>query len=900
MVAFITKPRCSRLGGTEPKARVTYVANWHDGLGRVVASADYGTNGGTALTRPATVPASSDTVLVSTTSFDAAGEVATTTDPAGMVTKYEFDDAGRQTKLIENYQSSSSSSSSSAGTGCPNSDDVNRTTVTTYTPDGDVATLVAWNATTGNQTTTYTYGTTLADSDIATSNLLRQVAYPDSTGGGDVVQIAYNRQGERKSVTDQNGTVHQYDFDLLGRLIHDRTTALGSGVDASVQRISFTYEVRGMINRITSYDNPAVGVGNVVNEVALSYNDFGQLVTDQQSHGGAVVSSTPKVQYAYADGSAGTVRATGLTYPNGRTLSFDYGATGSIDDAAGRIAGIKQGTTTLAGYGEYHHDRPVASPGRRVPYPATAFDCHYDPSRLRPPVSCLSSDITESVGPAWVTPAYDPAGNMTTIPKPADPTQGFTAVYDAWNRLVKLSDSSGTVQENQYDGRNFRVVRKDYSGGMLTETRHFYYTSAWQVLEERVDSSTSPNRQFVWGLRYIDDCILRDRDTSGDGVLDERLYALQDGNWNVTAVCDESGDVQERYAYTAYGEPVFLSAGFVEQSGSSFGWEVLFTGQRWDGGSGLFLLRHRVWNSSIGKWHQRDPAGYQDSLNAYAYLDSNPLNGTDSLGLGKGRIVGWVVRRVGSKLIKVRVVLTHKQAARLFASGYEVVVVGGRKEALKVARILVGKSSVGKKNILRGGEHAAGHWLRRHGVRGWPHIQLDDIPNRHIFYGIMGFVLSTVTSEAARAGGCPSDYDLDVAAVYTNPRAGETIFKAWTFSYWAGDNSALSYLDWVNPLELAVLGAEAGRWLDRQLEKELVGITLTLSKKNGPPIRSYTFDPQGQLVSVAYWQDGSIHDRYTAQQYFRFIRTGDIKDRVFESLSQWVAKQATKSGFHIP
>ncbi len=261
---------------------------------------------------------------------------------------------------------------------------------------------------------------------------------------------------------------------------------------------------------------------------------------------GIVVSSTPKVQYAYANGSAGTVRATGLTYPSGRSLSFDYGATGSIDDAAGRIAGIKQGTTTLAGYGEYHHDRPVASPGRRVPYPATAFDCHYDPSRLRPPVSCLSSDITESVGPAWVTPAYDPAGNMTTIPKPADPTQGFTAVYDAWNRLVKLSDSSGTVQENQYDGRNFRVVRKDYSGGVLTETRHFYYTSSWQVLEERVDSSTNPNRQFVWGLRYIDDLVLRDRDTSGDGVLDERLYTLRDGNWNVTSVTDASGDVQER------------------------------------------------------------------------------------------------------------------------------------------------------------------------------------------------------------------------------------------------------------------------------------------------------------------------------------------------------------------
>ncbi len=288
------------------------------------------------------------------------------------------------------------------------------------------------------------------------------------------------------------------------------------------------------------------------------------------------------------------------------------------------------GGTTLAGYGDSDHDFHVASSGRRVPYPATAFDCHYDPTRLRPPVSRLS---LESTGPAWVTPAYDPAGNMTTIPKPADPTQGFSAVYDAWNRLVKLSDVSGTVQENEYDGRNFRVVRKDHSGGVLTETRHFYYTSAWQVLEERGDSSTSPNRQFVWALRYIDDLVLRERDTSGDGVLDERLYALQDGNWNVTAVCDANGDVQERYAYTAYGEPLFLSPGFVEQSGSSFGWEVLYGGDRWDDGTWLSEARHRHLMAELGCWLSRDPDGYQyPSFNLYEYTGGYPLGRLDPEG----------------------------------------------------------------------------------------------------------------------------------------------------------------------------------------------------------------------------------------------------------------------------
>jgi len=42
--------------GVQPKARVTYTAIWHDPIGRVIAMADYGTNGGSTLTRPDTIP----------------------------------------------------------------------------------------------------------------------------------------------------------------------------------------------------------------------------------------------------------------------------------------------------------------------------------------------------------------------------------------------------------------------------------------------------------------------------------------------------------------------------------------------------------------------------------------------------------------------------------------------------------------------------------------------------------------------------------------------------------------------------------------------------------------------------------------------------------------------------
>ena len=71
------------------------------------------------------------------------------------------------------------------------------------------------------------------------------------------------------------------------------------------------------------------------------------------------------------------------------------------------------------------------------------------------------TDITESTGPSWVTPVYNKAGNMTTIPQPADPTSSCTATYDAWNRLVKLVDGANTVSEYEYDGVKRRTIPKE-------------------------------------------------------------------------------------------------------------------------------------------------------------------------------------------------------------------------------------------------------------------------------------------------------------------------------------------------------------------------------------------------------------------------------------------------------
>ena len=37
----------------------------------------------------------------------------------------------------------------------------------------------------------------------------------------------------------------------------------------------------------------------------------------------------------------------------------------------------------------------------------------------------------------WADPAYDKNGNMTTMPRPGSLANGYTGVYDAWNRLSR-------------------------------------------------------------------------------------------------------------------------------------------------------------------------------------------------------------------------------------------------------------------------------------------------------------------------------------------------------------------------------------------------------------------------------------------------------------------------------
>jgi YD repeat-containing protein len=324
---------------TSPKSRNSYVASYYDLANRLTNKVDVGTNGGTAYTRPSSPPTGSDTVLVTSLAYTAAGWVDTTTDPRGIIQKNYLDNLGRITKTIAAYTD-----------GTP-TNNTNKTTEYTYDGNNNVLTIKADMPAGAYQTTQYVYGaTTGTGSDLNSYDILVAIQYPDPTTGNpsSSQQDAYtvNALGDVKTKTDRNGNVHTLSYDVLGRLTADAVTTLGTGVDGTIRRIETAYDTGDRPYLFTSYS--AASGGSIVNQVQDAFNGLGQLIEEWQSHSGAVnTSTTPNVQYSYTlmSGGVNNSRLTGFTYPNGRVITYNY-ATG-VDNTISRLTTISDGATTL-------------------------------------------------------------------------------------------------------------------------------------------------------------------------------------------------------------------------------------------------------------------------------------------------------------------------------------------------------------------------------------------------------------------------------------------------------------------------------------------------------------------------------------------------------------------------
>lgn len=157
--------------------------------------------------------------------------------------------------------------------------------------------------------------------------------------------LTVNALGQPLTMTDRNGTVHTYSYDVLGRQTADAVTTLGTGVDGTVRLLVTAYNTQGNSYLFTAYD--ASSGGSIVNQVKQEFNGLGQVTSEWQSHSGAVTGSSPRVQYVYSEMTGGVnhSRQTSMTYASGYAVNYNYAS--GFDSNISRLSSLSDSSNTL-------------------------------------------------------------------------------------------------------------------------------------------------------------------------------------------------------------------------------------------------------------------------------------------------------------------------------------------------------------------------------------------------------------------------------------------------------------------------------------------------------------------------------------------------------------------------
>ncbi|QOV92115.1 RHS repeat-associated core domain-containing protein [Humisphaera borealis] len=498
-----------------------------------------------------------------------------------------------------------------------------------------------------------------------------------NTGSSPKVQYAYTEMvsganhSRLKSMTYPNGRVLRYEY--------------SSGINADTSRISFLADDSSGSVGTHLEEYSYLGSGTIVRKnrpepgVELTYikqgaepvadagdqytglDHFGR-IADQRwlvTSGG---SHTDRWTYAYDRNSNPLYKKNELQSTMSELYHANSGSSGDNNtayDKLNRLTDFRRGTLSSSANNGSGLDT-VSSASRTQGWSLDALGNSTSVSTNGTPASRTHNSKNQSTVVGGNNLAFDSAGNTTTD------DSGKQHVYDAWNRLVStIGDAyNEPTVVSKYDALGRRIVSTNTTfpaeEQTVVDVGDLYYSTAWQVVEERntITDTTLANSenpeivvtlantsQNVWGINYIDDLVLRDKDadnSSGTGSLgksgsglEQRLYAQQDANHNVTALVNTSGTVQQRFVYDPYGVATVLDASW---SGTTDGynWHYRHQGTRWEFNAELYDVRNRFYSPTLMRWMQEDPAGYVDGASLLQYVGGNPIAFVDPWGLQAG------------------------------------------------------------------------------------------------------------------------------------------------------------------------------------------------------------------------------------------------------------------------
>ncbi|WP_030683535.1 RHS repeat-associated core domain-containing protein, partial [Streptomyces cellulosae] len=465
--------------------------------------------------------------------------------------------------------------------------------------------------------------------------------------------FAYDADGQLTTATLPGGVTTSMTYDPNGQL----KTMSGSGADAATAKRSFNYDADG---RVLSADTDEAGITGAADHQAathdaFTYDDRDDVLTASGSAGSSSFTYNDDASMLTRTDAAGTTSygydtagrlsslndaATGtqLTYTydqlnnpktvkygsTGQTRTFGYDSTHNLTSDV-----LTQGASTLASftYG-YDHNGNLTSKTTTGVSGASANTYTYD----------WSDRLTSwNNGTNTTQYAYDASGNR--IRNGAD-----VYTYDARDELT--SDGTNTygysargtmTQESQASGSV--QYKTDAFGGQITAGTQSYTLDALGRNITDTDTTDQSTRTFAYS--GADNTIASDEDNTytydpAGGVIGVKPA----GGTGALALTDQHSDVVGTFtsgatslagsaSYDPLGKVVSPTDTVTGHLGFQSGWTEPGTGDvgtasRWyNPGTGDFLNKDSV---------SLDAVPNSVAANPFAYVDDNPMAGTDESG----------------------------------------------------------------------------------------------------------------------------------------------------------------------------------------------------------------------------------------------------------------------------
>jgi|CXWL01.1.fsa_nt_gi RHS repeat-associated protein len=560
--------------------------------------------------------------------YDAAGNLLTTINPLGHITTITYNQFGQPITVTDSLGNTTTMEYDVYGNLTVSTDPLGSRTLRTYdavnrlimitSPKGKTTSFIydgrnhvveVQNAITGltrftydskgnlltatdakGQTTTYTYDS--MDRVITRKDALNRTESYQYDIAGNLTQFT-NRKNQQTSFgyDSSNRRIRAQYPDAAVDWIYDTSGRLGQVSDSTSGTIEFAYD---SLNRLV---RQATAQGVLSYEYDVSGRRTGTTVNGQDPVSYQYDGDSRLVQVAQGSSSVGigydaTGRRTSLAYSNGTNTAYDYDTGSRLTDIthSGPSGVIERLTYSHDVIGNIMAVTRTSNDATRLP---TSLQAEYDASNQQ---IRINSTVPNAV--------YDENGNLVSN------TDSSGTTNYSWNARRQLTSISGLSVNAvfKYDPLGRRILKT--INGITTE---FLYDGN-DVIRENSGGSAIVS---YLRSRKLDEPFIRK-------MQSESEFYHADPFGTVLALSDAGGAIKASYTYEPFGKAAVSGA-----SSNS----LRFTGRE-DDGTGLYYYRARYYSAALHRFLTEDPMRFGGGDgNFYAYLNSDPLNASDPLGL---------------------------------------------------------------------------------------------------------------------------------------------------------------------------------------------------------------------------------------------------------------------------